>query len=220
MMGNETIILGMGCFWGPEAWIGAMEGVVGTTAGLAGGQSEEPSYRQPGDHSETVQVVYDETVLPLEQLLEQFWQRHRPAAINGYREEPRYRSLILCANERQLELALAMQKADEARKDTVIRLDRTFYPVEERHQKYYLQRQLDVLEQLVELYEDTVSVWDMKALDTTLAARLNGWSRGQTTASHIQAELSHWPKPLEPLMQQRYEQLLDTMADRSVVHEN
>ncbi|WPP41567.1 peptide-methionine (S)-S-oxide reductase [Paenibacillus hunanensis] len=219
-MGNETIRLGMGCFWGPEAWIGAMEGVVGTMAGLAGGQSEDPGYRQPADHSETVQVVYDEAVLLLEQLLEQFWQRHRPAAINGYRAEPRYRSLILCTNEPQLQVAQQLQQADEARKETIIRLDTTFYPVDERHQKYYLQRQPDVLEQLVELYEATVSDWDVKALDTTLAARLNGWTRQQTTVERIRAELPSWPEPLEPLMQQRYEQLLDTMIDRSVANEN
>ncbi|WP_322923663.1 peptide-methionine (S)-S-oxide reductase [Paenibacillus campi] len=201
-MANE-IILGLGCFWGPEAWIGAMPGVVYTTAGLAGGASGQPTYRQPGDHSETVQIVYDETVLPLERLLEQFWRRHRPAAINGYREERRYRSLILCQHTEQLEHALELQKVDDERAETMIRLDQTFYPVEGRHQKYYLQRQPDVLEQLV----DGDNSW-VAALGTTLAARLNGWCRKETTLEHIHQELDRWCEPLPLAVRQRYERLL------------
>jgi peptide-methionine (S)-S-oxide reductase len=34
---TETATFGMGCFWGPEARFGAMDGVVRTRVGYAGG---------------------------------------------------------------------------------------------------------------------------------------------------------------------------------------
>ncbi len=205
-MTKQMLALGMGCFWGPEAWIGALHGVLRTRTGLAGGQQPDPVYRQPADHSEVVQIEYDDTILPLASLLEQFWRRHRPAAIHGYREGARYRSLLLCSHEEQLQLALHMQAMDAERAETTIRVDTTFYPVEERHQKYYLQRQPEVVEQLVQMYDSRTA-----ALDTRLAARLNGWSRGERTVEQLRSEVKEWQEPLSPEMKQHYERLLNTL---------
>ena len=60
---TDTATFGLGCFWGPDARFGAMEGVVRTRVGYAGGTTPEPTYHDLGDHTEAVQVEYDPTVI-------------------------------------------------------------------------------------------------------------------------------------------------------------
>ena len=72
----HTIYLAGGCYWGVEKYVGNIAGVQETEVGFANGHVEAPAYVQvkKGDtgHAETVRVVYDETVLPLEKLLRLF----------------------------------------------------------------------------------------------------------------------------------------------------
>ena len=70
----KVIYLAGGCFWGVQRFIDSANGVIKTTAGYANGSSENPSYedvryRQSG-HAETVKVEYDESVLPLDAILQ------------------------------------------------------------------------------------------------------------------------------------------------------
>nr|WP_256204181.1 peptide-methionine (S)-S-oxide reductase [Planococcus faecalis] len=55
----ELATFGMGCFWGPEARFGSMPGVVRTCVGFTGGTTPTPTYRQMGDHTETVHISFD-----------------------------------------------------------------------------------------------------------------------------------------------------------------
>ena len=56
---TETATFGLGCFWGPDARFGAMDGVIRTRAGYAGGTKRDPSYHSLGDHTEVVHVEFD-----------------------------------------------------------------------------------------------------------------------------------------------------------------
>lgn len=188
--GHETLTLGMGCFWGPEALFGHLAGVHQTRTGYAGGTLPSPVYRQLGDHSETVEIEFDPSVITLEQLLELFWNHHHPAVINGYKGR-QYYSLLFYRNEEQLYTMQRVQQTHtselEKRAMTEIQAYRAWYPAEERHQKYYLQRQHEWMNQLRVWYPD-----QQELLQTTLAARLNGYSRGHGTTEQIQQELSDW----------------------------
>ena len=41
----ESIVFGMGCFWGAEKRMSALSGVVDVVSGYAGGDYEDPTYR-------------------------------------------------------------------------------------------------------------------------------------------------------------------------------
>ena len=42
----ESIVLGMGCFWGAERRMAQLPGVLDVESGYAGGDSANPTYRQ------------------------------------------------------------------------------------------------------------------------------------------------------------------------------
>ncbi|WP_235338434.1 peptide-methionine (S)-S-oxide reductase MsrA [Paenibacillus wulumuqiensis] len=231
---TETLTLGMGCFWGPEALFGYLAGVLHTRTGYAGGTTQSPVYRQLGDHSETIEIVFDPSIITLEQLLELFWNHHNPAVINDYKGR-QYRSLLFYRNEQQRHMMEQMQQpaapphafsinngngantsgssdtsspiapdVPEKKRLTEIQPYDAWYPAEERHQKYYLQRQHELMDQLGELYPDREELFR-----STLAARLNGYSRGHVTLAEIRQELGCWRMPVE---QQR--KINDWLADR------
>jgi len=52
--------------------------VIRTRVGYAGGSTNNPTYYNLGDHSETVQIDYDPTRISYEELLEVFWDSHNP----------------------------------------------------------------------------------------------------------------------------------------------
>ena len=59
----ETVILGMGCFWGAERLFWQLDGVYTTAAGYSGGTTPNPTYEETctsrTGHTEAVLVVYD-----------------------------------------------------------------------------------------------------------------------------------------------------------------
>ena len=89
----ETITLGMGCFWSPEALFGHLPGVLATRVGYAGGTTAEPTYGEMGAHSETIEVDFDPRLIGLGQLLDVFWQHHDTVNINDYKGR-QYNSLV------------------------------------------------------------------------------------------------------------------------------
>jgi len=75
---SETATFALGCFWGPDASFGALEGVVRTRVGYAGGTTEGPTYKMIGDHTETIEIDYDPAVISYRELLEIFFDSHNP----------------------------------------------------------------------------------------------------------------------------------------------
>jgi peptide-methionine (S)-S-oxide reductase len=99
---TATATFGMGCFWGPDARFGAVDGVVRTRVGYAGGTDPDPSYYSLGDHTEVVQVEYDPDALAYEDLLEVFWANHDPFS-SPYKRQ--YRGVALAHDDAQREAA-------------------------------------------------------------------------------------------------------------------
>ncbi|NMO94344.1 peptide-methionine (S)-S-oxide reductase MsrA [Paenibacillus lemnae] len=187
---RQTAWFAMGCFWSPEALYGARPGVLSTRTGYAGGTLDNPTYRQMGDHSETVEVTFDPGLITYLELVEQFWNHHNPDSINDYKGR-QYRSMLLYNGEAQREVIAKVleerSRTGGGKPATEIVPYTSFYPAEERHQKYYLKRFPDALEKLETLY---ASHEDM--LSSTLAARLNGLAKGFTNREIILQEVRQW----------------------------
>jgi len=144
--------------------------VLRTRVGYAGGVKRDPTYDNMGDHTEVVEVLFDSAQISYEKLLEVFWSAHNPAGRIWSRQ---YRNVILYVGERQKELAEFSLKTIQDRLGTPVKsqiehLD-TFYPAERYHQKYSLRRHGRLFNELVRQFGS-----EEAALDSTLAARING----------------------------------------------
>jgi peptide-methionine (S)-S-oxide reductase len=101
------IVLGGGCFWCSEAVFSMFEGVVKTTPGYAGGTAPNPTYEQvcsgTTGHAEVIKLEYDQTIAPLEKILDIFFRMHDPTQVNMQDADvgSQYRSIILYTSEEQ-----------------------------------------------------------------------------------------------------------------------
>lgn len=148
----EKASFAAGCFWGVEAAFRELKGVVSTTVGYMGGHTENPTYKDVCSgrtgHAETVQIIYDPTVVTYEKLLETFWNTHDPTTRN--RQGPdigeQYRSIIFYHNNKQKELAIKSKQDLEASERykmpivTEIIPAEKFYRAEDYHQQYLEKR--------------------------------------------------------------------------------
>ncbi|MDQ8735013.1 peptide-methionine (S)-S-oxide reductase MsrA [Paenibacillus sp. LHD-38] len=187
----QLAAFGMGCFWGPEALFGHLPGVIKTCVGYAGGTAPNPTYRQMGDHTETVQLVFNPGRITFEEVLDMFWNSHNPFNINDYKGQ-QYKSLLFYSDERQKDtIQHVLKKRKEQGKgepSTEIVPSAPFTLAEDKHQKYYLKRFPDAIEKLSILYQTEA---DLR--NSTLAARLNGLAKGYTNLERISQEVSQWP---------------------------
>jgi peptide-methionine (S)-S-oxide reductase len=149
--GLERIRFAMGCFWGAERKFWTIPGVYSTSVGYAGGVTPNPTYEEVCSgltgHTEIVEVVYDPAIVPLERLLQVFWESHDPT--QGMRQGndtgTQYRSALHATTQAQLDAALASRDAYQQRLNDsgygAITTDIVFpapeyYYAEDDHQQY------------------------------------------------------------------------------------
>jgi peptide-methionine (S)-S-oxide reductase len=119
--GVQTVVFGMGCFWGAERIFWQTEGVYSTAVGYAGGFTPNPTYEEVCSgrtgHTEVVLVAFDTARTSLEEMLRLFWEGHDPT--QGMRQGndvgSQYRSAIFFADE-------AQRAAAEASRETYQRM--------------------------------------------------------------------------------------------------
>ncbi len=145
----DTIVLGGGCFWCVEAIYDRVKGVEKVISGYSGGDVENPTYSQvcSGNtgHAEVCQIIYDSSIVSVDELLKIFFSVHDPTTLNrqGADEGTQYRSVIFYLNESQKEKAeFYKHKLDNAgiyssKIVTEISKFGKFYSAEEYHQDYY-----------------------------------------------------------------------------------
>ncbi len=164
----------MGCFWSPDALFGSLGGVVRTRVGYAGGSTENPTYRNLGDHIETVQVDYDPGKISFQDLVHMFFNNHKPIAEPWKRQ---YMSAIFFNDEKERSLFQQNREMVSQQLNRKVFTEaipyHTFYRAEDRHQKYKLQRQPGLMKELRDLYPKFDDL-----INSTAAARLNGWLSG------------------------------------------
>jgi peptide-methionine (S)-S-oxide reductase len=93
----ETAILAGGCFWIMQQLLRDRDGVISTRVGWTGGENDNPTEENNSGHAEAVEVVFDPERIPYRDLLEFFFQVHRPdldesLVGSGYRSEIFYTS--------------------------------------------------------------------------------------------------------------------------------
>ena len=170
---TETATFALGCFWGPDSQFGAMDGVVRTRVGYAGGTKLNPTYRDLGDQTEAFQVDFDPEELTYTDLLDVVFENHTPRHQTGKRQ---YQNVVFYESEGQREaldefLAENGMEADSI-ETRVERLNR-FYLAEGYHQKYNLKAK----ESLMEPFEE--AGYDEEAIrESPAAAKLNGVAGG------------------------------------------
>jgi peptide-methionine (S)-S-oxide reductase len=89
---TETAILAGGCFWIMQQLVRDRDGVISTRVGWIGGENEHPTEEDNSGHAEAVEVVFDPKLMSYRDLLEYFFQVHRPdlgeqLVGSGYRSE-------------------------------------------------------------------------------------------------------------------------------------
>jgi len=146
---TEKATFAGGCFWCMEPPFAALEGVLSTTSGYAGGHVVNPTYEQVcaggTGHAEVIQIVYDPARVNYETLLDMFWRNIDPTTIKRQFVDvgDQYRSAIFYHNKEQQRLALISREtlAASGRYDKPIVTEITaleiFYPAEIYHQNYY-----------------------------------------------------------------------------------
>jgi peptide-methionine (S)-S-oxide reductase len=105
--GLETLVVGMGCFWGAERLFWRLPGVYTTAVGYAGGFTPNPTYEEvcsgSTGHTEAVLVVFDPAKISRDEILRTFWEGHDPT--QGMRQGndvgTQYRSAVYFEPEQQ-----------------------------------------------------------------------------------------------------------------------
>lgn len=146
---TELATFGGGCFWCLEAVFEKLPGVKSVVSGYAGGQKENPTYKEvchsDTGHAEVIQIEFDPSIISYEKLLDVFWIAHDPTTRNrqGADVGTQYRSIILYHSLEQLALAERSRSIAnapgyyEGRIVTELAQLKTFYPAEDYHQDYF-----------------------------------------------------------------------------------
>ena len=148
--GVDTLVVGMGCFWGAERKFWQAAGVYSTSVGYAGGYTANPTYEETCSgltgHTEVVMVAFDTARTTLDAMLRVFWENHDPT--QGMRQGndvgTQYRSAIYFANDVQHAAAESSRSAFQAELTkagfgeitTEIAQLRDYFYAEEYHQQY------------------------------------------------------------------------------------
>jgi peptide-methionine (S)-S-oxide reductase len=146
----DTLVVGMGCFWGAERRFWQADGVYSTAVGYAGGHTPNPTYEEVCSgltgHAEVVLVVFDPVQITLETVLKLFWEGHDPT--QGMRQGndmgTQYRSAIYYSDDTQRAAAeatrdayqRALTDAGRGKITTEIAPLHEFYYAEDYHQQY------------------------------------------------------------------------------------
>lgn len=145
----ERAVFAGGCFWGMEAVFGALDGVVSSVPGYAGGNATTAHYELVSTgmtgHAESVEVTFDPARISYRQLLEVFFTvAHDPTELNrqGPDSGTQYRSAVFTEDDAQRAQARAVIRELTAAKRfpapivTKVEALTRFYPAEAYHRNF------------------------------------------------------------------------------------
>jgi len=154
---EQQIVFAAGCFWGVEKHFENLDGVTSAVSGYAGGNYANPTYKQVTgyrynkpkniiNHTESVEVKYDDAKISTRELIKSFWELHDPTQVNGQGNDlgDNYRSAIFYTTDTQHKIAIStrdkyqllLAKAGFGKIVTQIKRLDHFYPAEPFHQDY------------------------------------------------------------------------------------
>ncbi len=142
---TRSIYLAGGCFWGVEAYMERIDGVVDAVSGYANGDTANPSYEQVirgSGHAETVKVTYDADKIDLDTLLKYYFRVIDPTSLNkqGNDRGVQYRSGIYYTDKEDKAVIDAALKRVQANYEQKLVVENApldnFYLAEMYHQDY------------------------------------------------------------------------------------
>ncbi len=148
MNAMQLATFGGGCFWCTEAIFQQLKGVEKVVSGYSGGSAPgKPTYREICSgltgHAEVIQITFDPSVIPFEDLLRIHLHTHNPTTLNrqGADVGTQYRSVVFYHNEEQRKLTERVISEEQAAFDAPIVTEISpldiFYEAEDYHQNYY-----------------------------------------------------------------------------------
>ena len=141
----KDIYLAGGCFWGVQHFFDQFDGVVLTEAGYANGPDDAPTYEEvcaSSGHAETVHVRYDDSVIPLEDLLTYYFTIVDPLSVNrqGNDVGVQYRTGIYYTDKEQLSQIQKVYECEQEKVGQPLAVEvaplQNFFRAEEYHQDY------------------------------------------------------------------------------------
>lgn len=164
--------------------------MIRTRVGYAGGTTDNPTYYNIGNYSETIQIDYDPSLISYEELLNTFWKTHDPTYDPGILGafSRQYMSVIFYHDEEQKRVATESKQREEAKLGKKIYTDimsfSRFYLAEDYHQKYYLRQSPELLKDLERIYPDVNAL-----INSTAVTRINGYLGGNGTFEDLQKQI-------------------------------
>jgi len=143
-MSVDSTVLASGCFWGAQELLRRRRGVISTRVGYSGGSTPNATYRNHGDHAESVEIIFDPDLISFRELLEFFFQIHDPSTRDRQGNDigRSYRSAIFYTSEEQKQIALDTIKDVDAsglwpgKVVTEVEPAGVFWEAEVEHQDY------------------------------------------------------------------------------------
>lgn len=141
----SSIYLAGGCFWGLEAYLERVPGVLNAISGYANGNRLKPSYQDVingSGHAETVKVIYDANKISLAHLLQYYFQVIDPTAYQkqGNDRGVQYRTGIYYQDNADKPIIdAALSELQRQYRDKILIENAplaNFYPAEDYHQDY------------------------------------------------------------------------------------
>lgn len=140
-------VIGGGCFWCVEGAYKEIRGIISALPGYAGGHDPNPNYNSVCNgstgHAEVVEVIFDESIISYETILEVFFTVHDPTQLNRQGNDigTQYRSAIFYINEEQKTIAEMVKENFQQYFDDEIVTEITpisnYHEAEKYHHDYY-----------------------------------------------------------------------------------
>ena len=152
---NSKAYFAGGCFWCMEEAFEKKNGVKEVISGYSGGTTENPTYEDVTygntGHFETIEIIYDQSKITFEELVNLFWinidhfDQQGQFCDKGFS----YRSVAFYQNDDQKKVIenskREIEKKFNSKVVTYIRDFKKFYKAEENHQDYYEKKFINYL---------------------------------------------------------------------------
>ena len=140
------IYLAGGCFWGVEAFIEKIPGIIDVVSGYANGNTKNPKYEdliyKNSGHAETVHVKYNKNKIKLSTILKYYFKIIDPISLNkqGNDKGKQYRTGIYYTSNEDISIIKNIIEVEQKKYNKKIVVEvmplQNFYLAEEYHQDY------------------------------------------------------------------------------------
>ena len=171
-----------------------------TRVGYTGGDTREPTYHNLANHTEALQVDFDDDILTYQALMTMVWSLQDPTQ-QAWSEQYKYAVWTHSKEQQQVALRTGHDAAQRqgGTLRTLVQAASDFWRAEDYHQKYRLRQSRDLTAELVARQGS-----DRAMVNSTEAARLNGLLSGYGDAE----ESRLWLRALDLSEKSREEVLL------------